>query len=139
MSVTANDPPAPRPLSVLPQTGRFYWTSGGDGRLRLLRLRSTGRWLNPFWDVSEDDPDVEIAVVSGRGSVFSFTVNHHAYVPDMPIPEVIALIQLDEQQDLRIPSNIVGCDPHEVTIGARVRVLFEQYGEMFVPVFELDR
>jgi uncharacterized OB-fold protein len=137
MSASA-DPPPPRMLSALPRTGRFYWTGGRDGELRLLRMRSTGRWLHPFWDVDEDDPDVAVEAVSGRGSVFTFTVNEQAYAPGVPTPYVVAIVQLDEQEDLRIVSNIVGCEPEAVTIGARVRVLFEPQGELFVPVFELD-
>lgn len=136
MSLT--DPP-PRMLSALPKSGRGYWTGGRDGQLRLLRMKSTGRWLHPFWDVDEHDPDVVVEPVSGLGSVFTFTVNQQAYVPDVPTPYVVAIIQLDEQEDLRIVSNIVNCDPDTVTIGARVRVLFEPHGELFVPVFELDR
>jgi len=42
---------------------------------------------------------------------------------------------LDEQQGLRLTSNLVDVDPGEVHIGQRVEVEFERYGDIFLPVF----
>jgi uncharacterized protein len=49
---------------------------------------------------------------------------------------VIAIVELDEQSDLRLPTNIVRCDPDALECGLPVRVLFERNGKVFVPVFE---
>lgn len=130
---------APRMLGMLPAANRLFWTSGKSGRLRLLRNKATGRWIHPFWRVAEDDPGVTHEPVSGKGEVFTFTVNQHAYNPQVPPPYVIAIVQLEEQEDLRIVTNIVNCDPDKVEIGMSVRVAFEQHGEFYVPVFEPDR
>jgi len=65
-------------------------------------------------------------------------VNHQAYRPEVPVPYVIAIVELNEQQHLRLPTNIVNCPIEDVHIGMRVRVLFEQHGEIFVPLFEPD-
>jgi hypothetical protein len=130
--------PAPRMLSLLPPQSRIFWTSGETGRLSLLRNRTTGRWIHPFWRVADDDPEVVAEPVSGKGTVFTFTVNLHTYNPQVPPPYVIAIVQLDEQEDLRIATNIVNCDPGEIEIGMPVRVLFERQGDIFTPVFEPD-
>lgn len=132
---TAQVDPAPRMLALLPPKGRTFWTSGADGQLKLLRSRSTGRWMHPFWNVADDDPDLVAEPVSGNGQVFTFTINQHTYNPQAPAPYVIAIIQLPEQDDLRIASNIVGCDPAEIEIGMPVRVQFERHGDIAVPVF----
>ena len=136
MSETAT---APRMLSLLAPSKRSFWTSGADGVLHLLRSRSTERWMHPFWNVADDDPDLVAEPVSGKGAVFTFTVNTHAYNPAVAPPYVIAMVQLPEQDDLRIATNIVNCAPDEVEIGMPVRVAFEHHGEFFVPVFEPDR
>ena len=90
--------------------------------------------------MSTSCPDCEGALapepVSGRGTVFTFTVNDQPFNPKVPLPYVIAIVELAEQPDLRIPTNIVGCEPDEVRCGMPVRVLFEQHGELFVPLFE---
>jgi uncharacterized OB-fold protein len=73
--------------------------------------------------------------VSGRGTVFTFTVNHQPFHPDVPPPYAIAIVELVEQADLRLPANLVGCDPETVVIGLPVTVAFEQQGEHWAPVF----
>ena len=85
--------------------------------------------------MADNDPLLESVPVSGRGTVFTYTVNHQAYNPAVQPPYVIAIVQLEEQEDLRIATNIVNCDPQDVTIGMAVQVRFEQQGGLFVPVF----
>jgi uncharacterized OB-fold protein len=70
------------------------------------------------------------------GTVFTFTINYYQFHPDVPPPNIIALVELIEQADLRVPTNIIGCEPEELRIGLPVRVRFERQGEYFVPLFE---
>ena len=67
--------------------------------------------------------------------MFTWTVNHHAFHPDVPPPYVIAIVELAEQADLRVVANVVGCDPDDVVVGMPVEVDFEVQGEHAVPVF----
>jgi uncharacterized OB-fold protein len=46
------------------------------------------------------------------------------------------VIELDEQPDLRITSNVVGCDVDDVAIGDRVTVTFLHRHERWYPLFE---
>lgn len=142
-------PSAPRILPALDERNRPFWTGGRDGKLLILRDRRTGRWVHPPERVPPEavrapaDPTDEggylaAEPVSGRGHVFTYTVNHHAYHPEVPVPYVIALVELDEQEGLRLPANIVNCAVEDVHIGLRVRVAFEAHGDVFVPVFEPD-
>ena len=48
---------------------------------------------------------------------------------------MIAIVALDEQADLRLMTNIVGCAADEVAIGMPVQVEFREQGEAYVPVF----
>ena len=64
--------------------------------------------------------------VSGRGTVFTYTVNFHPYHPDVPTPYVIAIIELAEQQGLRVVTNIVDCEPDSVVCGMPVEVRLDQ-------------
>lgn len=134
MSQLLEREPAPRMLGLLPDSYRSFWTGGRDGRLHLLRHRESGRFVHPFWPVADDDPLLESVAVSGRGTVFTYTVNHQAYNPAVTPPYVVAIVQLEEQEDLRIATNIVDCDPADVSIGMAVAVRFEEDG-LFVPVF----
>lgn len=130
---------APRMLPSLTATDRPYWTGGAHGALLIERCASCRRWQHPpAGTCGTCGGDAAPQPVSGVGTVFTFTVAHHQYHPDVPPPYVIAVVELAEQPDLRVPTNIVDCDPDDVRIGARVRVRFEQHGEVFVPVFVLD-
>ena len=75
--------------------------------------------------------------VSGRGTVFTYTVNHHPYNPDIPLPYVIALVELAEQAGLRVAANIVDCEPESVTCGMAVHVRPEK-GSAGAPQFAPD-
>ncbi|PRI16612.1 Zn-ribbon domain-containing OB-fold protein [Mycobacterium shigaense] len=60
--------------------------------------------------------------VSGQGTVFTFTVNHHPYNPEIPVPYVIAIVELAEQSGLRVAANIVDCEPDSVQCGMPVEL-----------------
>lgn len=64
--------------------------------------------------------------VCGRGTVFTYTVNHHPYNPEIPTPYVIAIVELAEQSDLRVAANIVDCEPDSVACGMPVTLLPER-------------
>jgi uncharacterized OB-fold protein len=67
--------------------------------------------------------------------VFTFTVNHQAWTPELAVPYVIAIVALDEAPGLHLSTRLVDVDPADVTIGMRVRVTFEQRGDVWLPLF----
>ena len=77
--------------------------------------------------------------MSGRGTVYTYTINRQAWVPGLEVPFVIAMVELDEQPGLRLMTNIVDCPTEEVEIGMPVEVAFVERGEAFVPVFHRSR
>jgi len=129
-----------RMLPKLNELNRAFWTGGADGQLLIARCTQCTRWVSP---PAADCPDCGGALVarpvSGRGTVFTYTVNYQPFNPAVPVPYVIAIVQLDEQPDLRIASNIVDCEPDSVYIGLPVEVRFERHDvedeSVFVPVF----
>jgi uncharacterized OB-fold protein len=129
-----------RMLPKLHEHNRAYWTGGADGQLMIAWCAQCELWMSP---PAADCPDcggaVDARPVSGRGTVFTYTVNYQPFNPEVPVPYVIAIVELDEQQDLRIASNIVDCEPDSVYIGLEVEVRFEPHGvdseKVFVPVF----
>ena len=114
-----------------------FWTGGRDGMLLIMRCRDCGYYVHP---PSPRCPKclgdrVDPTAVSGRGTVYTYTINRRQWVPGLEVPFVLAVIALDEQQDLRLVSNVVGCPADEVAIGMRVEVEFIERGQAFVPVF----
>jgi uncharacterized OB-fold protein len=62
-------------------------------------------------------------------------VNHQAWIPGFDPPYVVAIVELPEQEGLRLTTNIVGCAVEDVTIGLEVQVLFEHHDEVWIPLF----
>jgi len=128
-----------RTLPVLTDENRYFWTSGESGRLQLLRCGACRSWVHPASPICPRcmtrGPQPE--AVSGLGTILTFTVNHQPWRPGVPVPFVIAIVELDEQPGLRLTTNIVGCEPGDVQIGRRVRVRFERHEDVFLPLFEI--
>ena len=122
---------------VVDDENRFFWTSGEDGRLRFLRCQACGQFLHPPVPRCPacGSRDVAPEAVSGRGEVFSYTVNHKSWDGD-PEPYVIALVTFPEQDGLRLTTNVVGCPVDAVHIGMPVQVTFEHHDPVWFPVFE---
>lgn len=125
-----------RVLPALSDENRFFWTSGADGLLRFLRCGACGYWIHPPLPRCPECASREVApdVVSGRGTVWSATTNHHPWDGSTE-PWSVALVELPEQRGLRLTTNIVGCPPDEVHIGMPVQVAFEAHGEIHFPLF----
>lgn len=128
---------AARPLPALTDDNRAFWTGGAAGALMIARCRACGYYVHPptgFCPACEGR-DVAAEPVSGLATVYSFTINRKAWLPGLAVPYVLALVELDEQPGLRLPTNIVGCDPEHVHIGMRVAVRFEAAEDLHVPLF----
>lgn len=133
------DVAAARLLPPITDDNREFWTSGASGELRLPRCTTCGRWIfPPSFTCPTCGGRAEYQAVSGKGTVFTYTTNYHVFNPEVPVPYSIAIVELVEQEGLRFTTNVVNCPPESVRIGMPVHVLFEQQGEVFVPIFEPD-
>ncbi len=78
---------------------------------------------------------------SGRGEVYSWVIVHHAPSEAFAdaVPYVVALIDL--APGVRMPSNLIGCDPAEIKVGLPVQVTFQEVAPgVTLPLFEpVDR
>lgn len=130
-----------RPLPYITTLNEAFWTGGAAGELRIYRCRDCRTYVHPpagFCPRCEGRA-VAPEAVSGRATVASFTVNYQRWEPELDVPYVMALVEIAEQPDVRLVTNIVGCDPDAVAIGMPVRVLFEQHDDVWIPLFEPDQ
>jgi uncharacterized OB-fold protein len=120
-----------------PRNGREatpHWQAARAGVLKLPFRQGV-----PVWPPN-DAPDLEWRDCSGGGTVLSFSVVRRAVQPEWKgkEPYVIAMIALDA--GVRMLSNIIGCHPADVTIGARVQARFVETTDpdLGLVVFELS-
>jgi uncharacterized OB-fold protein len=125
------------PIPQITQDNEAFWTGGRDGRLMITRCARCGRYTHPpsprcaFCFSGEVAPQP----VSGRGRVLSLTINRQRWSAEVEPPYVIAIVALEEDSDVRIFTNIVGCPVQEVSIGMPVEVEFLERGRAFLPIF----
>ena len=128
---------------VTPET-EHVWRGGADGHLHVLRCQACGTWIHPPAPICPSclGRDVAPEAVSGRGVVHTFTINHQPWIPTFDPPYVVAIVALDEQEGLRLTTNLVDVEPDAVRIGMRVRVVFEHRDdngyEVWLPLFTPD-
>jgi len=120
--------PAPAP-AVNPETQEF-WTATAAGRLLLKRCQDCGAviWYPRAICPECWSPRTEWFPASGRGRVYSYTVNHRgegAYAG--AVPYVLAYVELDEGP--RVMTNIVAADAAELAVGLPVEVVFHDTGD----------
>ncbi|MDP3782887.1 MAG: OB-fold domain-containing protein [Sphingopyxis sp.] len=48
---------------------------------------------------------------------------------------MLALVAIEEQDDVRIPCNIVDCAPQDVIFDMPVEVVFERVEDVWIPLF----
>ena len=97
--------------------------------------KDCARWVHPATGECRDcGSPLAARPVSGRGTVFTYTVNYHPYHQEIPVPYVIAIVELAEQRGLRVAVNIVGCEPDSVTCGMPVDIRPE-WGSGGAPLF----
>jgi uncharacterized OB-fold protein len=128
----------PRVLPRLDAENRFFWTGGADGKLRLMRCQDCAAFIHPPRPVCRQCLSENVApeVVAGTGTVDTFTVNYQEWRPGLEVPYVIARVAIDGAPGVYLTTNIVGCSVDAVQIDDRVRVTFEQQGEIYLPLFE---
>lgn len=131
MTLSARVLPAPAPF-VQPEVKQF-WDATAAGQLLLPRCRACAVviWYPRPYCPACSSLDVEWIPATGRGTVYSFTVNRRGQA-DLPAYReagvyVLAYVELDEGP--RVMTNIVDCDPDSVRIGQRVEVVFHATGQ----------
>jgi acetyl-CoA acetyltransferase/uncharacterized OB-fold protein len=127
-----------RPLPELTPANEWFWTSGADGVLRVQGCGECGELVHPPVPICPycRSRDTKPTAVSGRGTVVGFTVNSHRWLPDFDPPYVVANVALAEDPRVRLTTNVIGCDPADVSIGQEVTVRFEQHEDVWLPLFE---
>ena len=126
-----------RPLPQVDAETSFFWEAARRGELHILRCRGCGTYIHLPRPACRTCGSTDLAPerVSGRGVVHSFTVTHFP-LPGYEPPFAVVLVELEEQQGLRLASNLVDVAPEEIEIGMEVEVVFEQVADdVSLPLF----
>jgi uncharacterized OB-fold protein len=131
--------PSP-PMPFADPLSDFFWNGARQGQLLIQRCQACGTFIHLPRPVCRACRSFDLAPeeVSGRGTLYSFSETHKPFHPFFVdrVPYLLAVIELEEQADLRILSNLVGIAEPDVHMGMGVRVDFEWLSpELTIPVF----
>jgi uncharacterized OB-fold protein len=122
---------ASKPLPPIDPWTRPYWAAAREHKLLLQYCPACQKHVfypRRYCPTCASD-QLEWVESPGIGKVYSFTVVQNnapsAFVDDMPF--IIAVVKLAE--GVQMMTNIVGCDPNEVTCEMAVKVVFEELTE----------
>lgn len=128
---------SPTPLPLIDDDNRHFWQGGRDGSLLIMRCRSCGWWIHQPQPVCPRclSFDVEPHPTSGHGTVAAYTINYQRWIPDLEVPYVLAMVELEEQAGLRLMTRLVQVRQSQVETGLRVQVCFERRDDVWLPLF----
>ncbi|MGZ5364193.1 MAG: Zn-ribbon domain-containing OB-fold protein [Mycobacterium sp.] len=106
-----------------------FWTGGREGQLLINRCHACRRFFHPpgpaCWRCRSTDVAPE--PVSGRGKVAAYTVNRQPWIPGLEPPYIIAMVELEDEPDVRLITNVVDVSVEDVCVGLPVEVFFEDW------------
>jgi uncharacterized protein len=138
--VTVSDTETGLPFRILPRVtdlNRHFWTGGEVGELRFLRCQDCGYYIHPPAPICPNCHSKNLApeAVSGRATLFTYSVNHQPWMPGPELPYVVAIVSIPEQDGLRLTTDLVDVDPDDVEIGMPLEVVFEHHEDVWIPLF----
>jgi uncharacterized protein len=142
IATTGTESPVAPPIPEPDDLTRFFWDGARAHRLLIQRCNH-GHYIHPPREVCRFCLSVDLAPheVSGRGLLETFTI------PLQPfnawflrrVPYILAVVELVEQEDLKVVTNIVDCKEEDVRCGLGVHVVFrEVYPGLTLPLFVVD-
>ena len=134
--------PSSPPASLIQQDSdsRPYWEGLKRGELRIQGCDACGRavfYPRALCPHCHSDA-LSWMTATGRGTIYSYTVVHQAFGPFAgDVPYFVALVELEE--GVRMMTRILDASRERLTLGAAVRVTFEQVSDdLTLPYFRLD-
>jgi len=124
---------------------RPFWDAAARGELVVPRCDACRRYV---WYPDGscrfcNGPAHTWTRVSGRGRLFSWSVVHRAFIPQLAeaVPYVAGLVTLEEDAAVRIVTRVVDCAADRLRVGLPMQVAFRPLrfanvpGEVMAPLF----
>ncbi|MGZ4707262.1 MAG: Zn-ribbon domain-containing OB-fold protein [Acidimicrobiales bacterium] len=106
---------------------RAFWDAAAEGRLVVERCEACGAESFPPRGICRScrSRSTGPSEITGRGVVYSFTVNHQRWLPDLEVPYAMVLVEFPEHPGVRVVGRLRGCAPEEAAVGMAVEIGFE--------------
>ena len=134
MEPQAYDKPLPNPdLDTKP-----FWDGLKNHKLMLQQCGGCGRIRHYPRPVCDNcySMAVDWLEASGQGTLHSWTITHHAFLPGFKQDLPLLLATVDLAEGVRMNCQLKGVDPAELELGLPVKVAYEAAtDEVTLPIF----
>ena len=108
-----------------------FWQAARDHRLAVQACEDCGALQHPPAPLCRSCHGGRLAFrpVSGRGTLYAFTVVHHSVHPATvdKVPYVLALVQLDEGP--RLAADVVDCPFDDLAVGMALDAVYDDVSD----------
>jgi len=103
-----------------------FWSAAAEGRLVVEGCESCGAESFPPRGMCRSchGRAMRPLEVTGRGRVYSYTVNYQRWLPELEVPYVIVLVEFPDHPGVRVMGRLRGA-PEDVAIDMEVEIGFE--------------
>lgn len=131
-------------LERIPDYERGFWEGTRNGELRIQQCSDCGLFRHLPTPMCPQCSSLNYAWtrVSGRGFVYSFVIVRHPVHPAIAereqVPYNVCMIELEEQEGLRLCSNVLNVAPEDIHVDMPVQVALipaVDDPEVVLPVF----
>jgi uncharacterized OB-fold protein len=114
----------PAPAPIVNAETKPFWDATAEGKLMLARCSgcSNVMWYPRAFCPECSSFDVEWIQASGKGTIYSYTINRRGQGDYRDLAYVVAYVELAEGP--RVLTNIVDCDFATLSVGQAVEVVF---------------
>jgi len=127
-----------KPIPTITPDMKPFFDAAKRHELVVQRCRQCGTHRFPAREICSQclSRESEWVQVSGLGEVFSYNVMHQVYQAGFAAEVPYAVVVVKLREGPKLVSNLVGVPPHDIKIGAPVRVVFEDISdEVTLPKF----
>ncbi|HEY2332514.1 MAG TPA: Zn-ribbon domain-containing OB-fold protein [Acidimicrobiales bacterium] len=120
---------------------QFFWDGVAEHRLLILRCGSCGTYIHyprPICPNCLSMDDLAPAEMSGRGTIYSHTTAVQPFHPYFVVrsPYNIIVVALEEDDAIRLTSNMVDIADDDIRVGMPVQVTFREVAPgLTLPLF----
>lgn len=129
-------------MTILPELddqNTPFWTGGREGSIKIVQCQDCDLFIHPPERICPKclSRNVEPQMISGSGTIYSYTVNHQPWVPDMEVPFTLVVVDITDAPGVRITGQLKDADIAEQIIGENVRMDFKIIENIHLPFFHL--
>lgn len=127
-------------MSTLPERtleNTAFWTGGERGELMITFCDDCAAAIHPPQMVCPACQSYKVTAraTAGTGTVYTYTVNHQQWLPEMQVPFALAVVDVDGAPGVRVTAPVDCTDAATVRIGQRMTIAFDQREDVWLPLW----